>query len=276
MELQFATCPESRNVTQRESNGRSMGAPLTRERSFEPLPRHRYTPPASIQQTDLWQILRQSARGDLAPKQLSLLEQGTGADARSTPVYYAGDLDLVKDRCIAVIGTRNVTEVGRKRANKFARELVEAGVVVVSGLAQGVDAQALGGAITNGGRVIAVIGTPLDKAYPAANASLQEEIYRGHLLISQFAIGERTYPSNFVARNRTMAAITDASVIIEATESSGTLHQASECVKLGRWLGISKSVVEDSRLSWPAQFIDYPKCVVLESTAELLAKVYQE
>jgi DNA processing protein len=73
-----------------------------------------------------------------------------------------------------------------------------------------------------------------------------------------------------------MAAITDASVIIEAGETSGTLHQASECVKLGRWLGISKSVAEDPRLSWPAQFKDYPKCVILESTAELLAKVYGE
>jgi len=206
----------------------------------------------------------------LEPKQLSLLEQGSGIDA----IYYSGNLSLVKERCIAIIGTRKVSDVGRKRANKFARELVDAGIVVVSGLAAGVDSQALGGAMTNGGRVIAVIGTPLDKAYPAVNGYLQEEIYRDHLLISQFAVGERTYPSSFPARNRTMAAITDASVIIEAGESSGTLHQASECVKLGRWLGISKSVVEDPRLTWPSQFIDYPKCVVLESTAELLAKVY--
>lgn len=254
-----------------------MGAHLMpRERPFSPSPRQRYKPPRDFQKTDLWQILRQSSRGDLEPKQLSLLERGTGIDAKPLPIFYAGDIELVKRRCIAVIGTREVSEVGRKRANKFSRELVEAGIVVVSGLAAGVDAQALGGAMTNGGRVIAVIGTPLDKAYPAANGYLQEEIYRDHLLISQFAPGERTYPSSFPARNRTMAAITDASVIIEAGNSSGTLHQASECVKLGRWLGISRSVVEDPRLTWPAQFIGYPKCVVLESTAELIAKVYGE
>ena len=103
---------------------------------------------------------------------------------------------------------------------------------------------------------------------------MQEAIYRDHLLISQFAEGERTFQSNFPARNRTMAAISDASVIIEASETSGTLHQATECVKLGRWLAISKSVAEDPRLSWPAKFMDYPKCIVLDDTQELIARVY--
>jgi DNA processing protein len=190
------------------------------------------------------------------------------------PIYYAGDISLVRRRAVAVIGTRDVSEIGRKRANRFARELVEAGIVVVSGLAAGVDAQALGAAMLAGGDVIAVVGTPLDKAYPAQNGELQEQIYRDHLLISQFPLGERTFQSHFPARNRTMAAIADASVIIEAGETSGTLHQATECVRLGRWLGISRSVVEDPRLTWPAKFIGYKKCVVLESTAELLARVY--
>ena len=71
-----------------------------------------------------------------------------------------------------------------------------------------------------------------------------------------------------------MAAISDASVIIEASESSGTLHQASECVRLGRWLAISKGVVEDPRLTWPAKFLDYKRCIVLESTDQFLEKVY--
>jgi len=146
--------------------------------------------------------------------------------------------------------------------------------VVVSGLAAGVDAIALGSAIRSGGRVIAVIGTPLNKAYPAQNVDMQEEIYRSHLLLSQFEIGERTFPSSFPARNRTMAAISDASVIIEASETSGTLHQAAECVRLGRWLGISKSVVEDPDLTWPEKFLKYEKCVVLESTGDLIERVY--
>lgn len=236
---------------------------------------HRYHAPYDIRQTDLRAILGRSDRGQLEPKQMSFLDRGRGSDAMPLPIWYAGDIDLVDRRAIAVIGTRNVSDLGRKRASKFARELVEQGIIVVSGLAAGVDAIALQSAINSQGQVIAVIGTPIDKAYPAQNARLQEEIYRNHLLISQFAIGERTFPSSFPARNRTMAAISDASVIIEASETSGTLHQASECVRLGRWLGISKSVAEDPRLEWPSKFRSYEKCIVLESTAQFVARVYK-
>jgi DNA processing protein len=234
----------------------------------------KYQPPYHVHKTDLRTVLEKGHRGGFGPSQLSLLDKGKGKSEDSLGIYYAGDLSLVERRCIAVIGTRKVSDDGRKRANKFARELVDAGIVVVSGLAAGVDAQALGRAMTDGGSVIAVIGTPIDRAYPAANARLQEHIYRDHLLISQFEIGTRTYPSSFPERNRTMAAISDGSVIIEASESSGTLHQAAECVRLNRWLGISKSVVDDKRLTWPAKFLDYERCLVLDSTERFVEKVY--
>lgn len=237
--------------------------------------RQTYTPPNDIELTDLRKILAKSARGELEPKQMSFLDKGRGEAAQALPIWFSGELSLVERPAVAVIGTRKVSEAGRKRANRFARELVENDVVVVSGLAEGVDTQALTSAIRRGGRVIAVIGTPIDRAYPAKNARLQEEIYSDHLLISQFEVGERTFPSSFPARNRTMAAISDASVIIEASESSGTLHQASECVRLGRWLAISKSVVDDPRLTWPAKFLDYEKCLVLESTEQLLDRIYR-
>ena len=73
-----------------------------------------------------------------------------------------------------------------------------------------------------------------------------------------------------------MAALSDGSVIIEAGESSGTLHQASECVRLDRWLGISRAVVDDSRLSWPERFLSYPKCIVLDDTKAFVQRVYGE
>jgi DNA processing protein len=73
--------------------------------------------------------------------------------------------------------------------------------VIVSGLAEGVDAEAMTAAIAAGGRVVGVIGTPLDKAYPGQNKRLEEEVYRDHLLISQFASGSRVFPSNFPVRN---------------------------------------------------------------------------
>lgn len=237
----------------------------------------RYTPPVDRGQSTLRELLHRSGRADLEQKQYDFLDQAPkGQRTGGLNIYYAGNIGLIEKPSISVIGTRKVTDVGRKRAHKFARELAEAGVVVVSGLADGVDTHALSSAVRAGGEVIAVIGTPLDSAYPAKNAELQEEIYSNHLLISQFADGERVYPSNFPARNRTMAALSDASVIIEASESSGTLHQAAECVRLGRWLGISKSVAEDPALEWPSRFLEYNRCVVLESTEEFLAKIYPE
>lgn len=235
----------------------------------------RYLPPPKASETTLRALLRSGNRADLDQAQLDLLDKGAvGANSDGRSIFFAGDITLASKPAISVIGTRDVSDVGQKRANRFARELVAAGVVVVSGLAAGVDTQALGSALAHGGSVIAVIGTPLERAYPVQNASMQEEIYTNHLLISQFPAGERTYPSSFPARNRTMAAISDASVIIEASETSGTLHQAAECVRLRRWLGISRSVAEDPRLQWPSKFKGYDRCVVLESTEELLARVY--
>lgn len=266
------------SVTSQYANRRVGGAMDAYVMKRETPPRMRgprYHAPADVRRTDLRAILSRSNRGELEPKQLNFLDRGSGENATPLPIWYAGQLDLVDRRAIAVIGTRDVSEIGRKRASKFARELVEQDIVVVSGLAAGVDAMALHSAMSSGGRVIAVIGTPLDKAYPALNAQLQEKIYTEHLLISQFEVGERTFPSSFPARNRTMAAVSDASVIIEASETSGTLHQASECVRLGRWLGIAKSVAEDPRLEWPSKFLGYEKCIVLESTAELVERVYK-
>jgi DNA processing protein len=168
-----------------------------------------------------------------------------------------------------------VSDAGAARARKLAKGLAQAGVAVVSGLAEGVDTVALTEAMRVGGRVAAVIGTPIDKAYPAENAALQEAIYREHLLISQFPIGTRTFRSHFPERNRVMAAVSDATVVIEASDTSGTLHQSAECVKLGRWLFIAKSVADDPALSWPAKFRGYKNCVILERVEDVLERISQ-
>ena len=233
-----------------------------------------YRPPADVFSRPLREVLLSSARNHLEPKQLSLLDQGSGASAKSTTLDIAGNLDLLFKPCIAVIGARKVSDLGRRRARQFARQLADRDIVVVSGLAEGVDTEALEAAIEAGGKVIGVIGTPIDKAYPAKNKALQEAIYRDHLLVSQFPRGTRTFPSSFPARNRTMAALSDASVVIEASDTSGTLHQAAECQRLGRWLGISKSVADDPGLSWPAKFLGQPRTAILETTEQFLSQVY--
>ncbi len=123
-----------------------------------------------------------------------------------------------------------------------------------------------------GGRTIAVIGTPLDKAYPSEHAALQEEIYRDHLLVSQFDSGSRVFPSNFVKRNRTLALLSHATVIIEAGDGSGTLSQAAETVRLGRPLFIAQSVMSNPDLEWPARFIANG-ALVLERMEQVLDAV---
>ncbi|RSV11630.1 DNA processing protein DprA [Sphingomonas sp. ABOLF] len=236
--------------------------------------RGRYRPPEGARAVPFAQLLAAGGRDALEPRQLDLLGAVTKSDGPSGRVFVAGDTALLSQRCIAVIGARKATDIGRRRARQLGRQLAQAGVVVVSGLAEGIDTEALTGAMEAGGRVVAVIGTPLDQAYPAKNKELQEAIYRDHLLISQFAAGERVFPSNFPARNRTMAALSDASVVIEASDTSGTLHQAAECQRLGRWLVIAKSVIDDEALSWPAKFTGKPRTVVLESTLQLLETIY--
>jgi DNA processing protein len=170
-------------------------------------------------------------------------------------LFCVGDRDLVRRKSVAVVGSRKVSERGAQRARQLARELVKRDIVVVSGLAYGVDINAHTSAIEHGGRTIAVIGTPVDNAYPAAHADVQEQIYRHHLLVSPFPSGSRVFPSNFLQRNKVMAAISDATCIVEAGETSGSLSQARECIALGRWLFILKSVLS-SDVKWPHEFIN--------------------
>lgn len=126
---------------------------------------------------------------------------------------------------VSIIGSREASADGLRDAESIVKPLVQHGAVIVSGFAKGIDAAAHKGAINRGGQTIAVIGTPLDRAYPAQNALIQEQIAREHLVVSQFKIGTEVTRSNFIQRNRTMALIADASIIVQAGESSGSLSQ---------------------------------------------------
>src|SRR5690606_8512690 len=158
-------------------------------------------------------------------------------------LYVAGKLDLLTRPAVAIVGSRKASPEAQQRTRRMAKALVEHGVVVMSGLAEGIDKAAHSAALECGGDTIAVIGTPLDKAYPAAHGALQEQVYREHLLVSPFPSGTRTYPSHFPERNKVMARLSAATVIIEATDTSGTLHQAAECERAGHPLFIARSVV---------------------------------
>jgi len=158
---------------------------------------------------------------------------------------------------VAIVGSRKASPRGILLAQEIAAFLAEKSVIVVSGLAEGIDTTAHEIAIRHGGSTVAVLGTPLDKSYPAKNGGLQKTIMRDHWAISQFPVGYPTEPKNFVIRNRTIALISDASIIVEAGERSGSLHQGWEALRLGRPLFISKVITTDASLKWPKKMMDY-------------------
>ena len=158
---------------------------------------------------------------------------------------------------VAIIGSRKASPDGLAAAARIASVLSRKGVLIVSGLAEGIDTEAHKTAIEEGGRTIAVLGTPLNRTFPAKNWQLQKEIMTHHLAISQFPIGYPIQPKNFVIRNRTMALISNASIIVEAGERSGSLHQGWEALRLGRPLFLWKSVGRNSSLSWPKRMMSY-------------------
>ncbi|HWN69374.1 MAG TPA: DNA-processing protein DprA [Haliangium sp.] len=182
----------------------------------------------------------------------------TGAALARAPerLYTAGDAALLRAPMrVAIAGARRASDQGCGRSARLARALASAGAVIVSGLARGIDAAAHLGAIEAGGATMAVLGVPLGRCYPPEHAWLQEQIYRGHLLVSQFADGARTHAWCFPARNRTMAMLARAAVIVEAGETSGSLTLAAETRRLGRPLFLARSLVENPSLTWPRAFL---------------------
>lgn len=233
----------------------------------------RYQRPEEVRRVRLAEVLP-TWRTIPDRQQARLKVEGAEQDG-DTWLYCVGDLSLLRRPCVALVGTRQISEDGVKRTRRLARELVQAGVVVVSGLALGVDECAHETAMTAGGSTVAVIGTGVARAYPASHAELQETIYRDHLLVSPFSDEQAVHVSNWPHRNKVMAALSDATVIVEASDTSGTLHQAAECLRLGRHLFIMRAVVDDPKLTWPEKFLkgSPPNVHSLRETSQILAAI---
>ena len=155
-------------------------------------------------------------------------------------LYLCGDGDLLRrGPRVAVVGSRRASDDGLRRASVLSR-------------------------------TIAVLGTPLDTFYPRESRELQERIGREHLLVSQFPSGSPTTPKNFPSRDRTMALLTDATVIVEAGEWSGTLHHGWEALRLGRLLFLLESVTQDPALTWPKEMIRYGAQVLSSDNLEVM------
>ena len=146
----------------------------------------------------------------------------------------AGDVDLLARRAVAIVGARACSPYGAQVARMLGRELAAAGLVVVSGLARGVDGEAHRGALEAEGLTVAVLGCGIDRDYPAAHAELGRRIRERGLIVSEYEPGVEPAPWRFPARNRIIAGLAAATVIVEARERSGALITADFALEDGR------------------------------------------
>jgi len=146
---------------------------------------------------------------------------------------------------VAIVGSRKPSPKATETAYLISQFLSEHRIVVASGLAEGIDTAAHKATIEAHSQTLAVLGTPLDQVYPQKNCVLQQVIMQKHLAFSQFPIGTPIRPENFLQRNKTLAQLTHASVMVEAQPRSGSLNHASHALKLGYPLFIYRPLNEN-------------------------------
>lgn len=192
--------------------------------------------------------------------------------------YYRGNLDLLSNRSLSIVGARKAKAEGISRAKRLAKELVEAGYTIVSGLAAGIDTAAQTSTIDCGGKTIGVIGTPVDKSYPKENAELQDKIASEHLLISQvpfYRYANESFLNHkhyFPRRNITMASISLGTIIVEASDTSGSLTQARACIQQNKKLFILDSCFRNADIKWPAHYESFG-AIRVKTTEDILSRL---
>jgi DNA processing protein len=170
------------------------------------------------------------------------------AKAKSVPpaLFAWGDWECVRAPSVAIVGTREATTYGRATAQKFAEHLARCGVTVVSGGAIGIDAAAHKGALEGGGKTVAVMGSGIDKVYPALHRGLFAQIRESGCLVSQFAAGMAPNGYKFLMRNILVAALSDAVLVVEAPERSGALFTANAANEAGRQVFVVPANIDNA------------------------------
>ena len=177
-------------------------------------------------------------------------------------LYFQGNWELASSPSVAIVGTRQPTEEGKLRARKLVKHLIKDDFTIISGLAKGIDTEAHQTALENNGRTMAVIGTPLSENYPKENKKLQEYLRKYFLIVSQvpFVRYSKQNPRQnkwfFPERNKLMSAMSQATIIVEAGETSGTLVQARAAIAQKRKLFILDNCFRNPNLTWPRKFVE--------------------
>ena len=190
---------------------------------------------------------------------------------QAPPVLFVRGTLIADDSAVSVVGSRKASDRGLAIAVGMAHELVSRGVTVVAGLAVGIDTAAHRTALADGGRTVAIIGTGINKAYPAENRELHKEIASRGLLLSQFWPDAPPQRQNFLMRNATMSGYGLATVVVEAGEQSGARAQARMAVEHGRPVVLTDLVVEQNE--WARALVDRPGVYVADSLRSALESI---
>jgi DNA processing protein len=221
----------------------------------------------AIQDIDLWAKQNHTLvtiLDDNYPEKLRGIHQ-------APPVLFVRGALVPNDPAMSVVGSRKASDRGLSIAAAVARELVSRGVTVVAGLALGIDTAAHRAALDAGGRTVAIIGSGINKVYPAANRDLHKEISERGLLVSQFWPDAPPQKHTFLMRNATMSGYGQATVVVEAGETSGARAQARMAVEHGRPVILTGMVVE--RNEWARSLVDRPGVYVAADLRSLLGIV---
>ncbi len=177
-------------------------------------------------------------------------------------IYYRGDISILNKFCLAVVGSRVATSYGKKQAARFARELAGEGMVVVSGMARGIDTEAHRGALEVDGKTAAVLGSGIDIIYPRENQNLYDQIVQEGVVLSEFAPGTRPEPGNFPARNRTISGLSHGVLVVEAKQRSGALITADFALEQGRDVFAIPGPITSPNSAGTNQLIKQGACLV--------------
>lgn len=216
---------------------------------------------------------------DLAIKGTPSWPESLADSERPAPIlYFRGSLSLMRMKSFSVVGSRRASREGLALAAEIAQKLSESGKGVVTGLAAGIDTSATLSAMKYGnGCVVGVIGTPIDECYPRENQRIVDAMLEeGGLVVSQVPFYRyhvqpfKTKRFYFPERNELMAAISDATIIVEASDTSGTLTQARACAHQGRPLFITRHCYDNESLSWPRKWAQRDYVHVVDSATEVL------
>lgn len=197
---------------------------------------------------------------------------GRLADVKQMPPFFfaQGSFDLRDESGVAVIGSRRASDESLAAAGRIAQDLSHAGVVVVSGLAAGIDAAAHTAALSAGGRTVAVIGTGINKSYPAANRALQSRISSEGLVLSQFWPDSPPTKISFPLRNELMAGWCWASCVIQADSRSGARLQARLAIAQGRRLYLYRTMQAED---WARGYVDQGQACFVDSADDILGEM---